>query len=68
MAIKKEKAKSVLHMATSPAGVGVMGFLFCDFFWIRHHEPEVDCYHFGDRHRANMCGSKADLSEGDQDA
>jgi hypothetical protein len=45
-----------------------MGFLFCDFFWIRHQQPEVDCYHFGDHHRANMCGSKADPGEGDQDA
>jgi hypothetical protein len=30
-------------------------------------EPEVDCYHFGDRHRASICaGSKADPGKGDQ--
>ena len=56
-----------------------MLFYFCDFFWIRHHhrrrhkrvdirEPEVDCYHFSDRRRTNLCaGSKVDLGEGDQD-
>jgi hypothetical protein len=52
-AIRKVNAKSVLHMAKSPHWHRAIGFLFCDFFWMRHHhrrrhtrEPEVDCYHF----------------------
>jgi hypothetical protein len=29
----KTKANNVPHIALAPRYAGVMGFLFCDFFW-----------------------------------